>query len=82
MISRHVCLIPFPIITDALVRSRHTRTQTRLTAEERWKNVADAFRIKNPEKIRGKHVVLVEDVITTGATVLLNDFQIKYQVLV
>jgi len=34
----------------------------------RWKNVEQLFAIKNPETFRGKHLVLVDDVITTGAT--------------
>ncbi len=45
-----------------------TTTQTRKSKIERWENVKDGFMIIRPEKIRGKRVLLVDDVITTGAT--------------
>ena len=55
---------------DALERTRATRTQTRLTPGERLANVRGAFRATAgaPERVRGKHVVLVDDVVTTAAT--------------
>lgn len=49
-------------------RIKRTTTQTRKTKIERWENVKDVFVIKCPEKVRGKRVLLVDDVITTGAT--------------
>jgi ComF family protein len=45
-----------------------TTTQTRKSKIERWENVKDGFMIIQPEKIRGKRILLVDDVITTGAT--------------
>lgn len=55
--------------TDSLLqRARHTQTQTKKTREERWLNVKDVFELHNPEKYEGKHILLVDDVITTGAT--------------
>ena len=54
--------------TEVLKRSRHTPTQTRLNREERQKNVAGAFTLCCEERIAGKHVLLVDDVLTTGAT--------------
>jgi len=53
-----------------LVRSRHTRTQTELSADARTKNVRDAFEVKQSYKniIRNKRILLVDDVLTTGST--------------
>ena len=58
------------IPTDARVLQRieHTRTQTLLTRSERAANVRRAFRIRRGAKLHGERVVLVDDVLTTGAT--------------
>lgn len=56
------------LVSDALIRVRRTRSQTRLTLEERKLNVAGAFKVKNPRRIHGRIVLLVDDVMTTGAT--------------
>lgn len=52
----------------AVSRVRHTPSQTQLTKQERRNNVRKAFRLLKPDAIRGKHVVLIDDVMTTGAT--------------
>lgn len=59
-----------PVADDVLVRARATRTQTRLTPGERLANVRGAFRASSgaPGRLRGAHVVLVDDVVTTCAT--------------
>ncbi len=57
-----------PVLTDGLARRRDTPSQTRLDREARRRNVAGAFRVLEPALIRGHHVVLVDDVATTGAT--------------
>lgn len=58
-----------PVFDALLFRTRHTRAQARLTPEDRLHNVASAFRVANvPASLRGAHLVLVDDVITTGAT--------------
>lgn len=57
-----------PVVTDVLLRNIYTQTQTKKTRMERMQNIAGAFTICNPEKIEGGHVLLVDDVITTGAT--------------
>ena len=56
--------------TIVLVRTRATETQTRLTPEERLRNVAGAFRARRTRasRLRGAHLVLVDDVVTTAAT--------------
>ncbi len=59
-----------PFVSDCVVRARATATQTRLTPEERRGNVSGAFRAPQSARarLRGAHVILVDDVITTGAT--------------
>lgn len=59
-----------PVWSRALVRARATRSQTRLTPDERRSNVAGAFRVGPDMRLclRGAHIVLVDDVVTTGAT--------------
>ncbi len=50
-------------------RKRFTRTQTKLTLKEREKNIQNAFEIVKKEVVKNKNVILIDDVITTGATV-------------
>lgn len=54
--------------TNGLVRHEFTETQTKKTRAERIRNVENAFRVVNDEELKGKHLFLVDDVITTGAT--------------
>lgn len=51
-----------------LYRAVHTSTQTRKSRFDRWKNVENIFRLKDPVELEHKHVLLVDDVITTGST--------------
>lgn len=53
----------------ALRRIRPTATQTNLTAKQRLSNVADAFQYKGTGRLDGRRILLVDDVMTTGATV-------------
>ncbi len=53
----------------SLQRTVHTESQTRKGKYERWENVNKIFRLSNLDKLEGKHVLLVDDVITTGATI-------------
>jgi ComF family protein len=57
-----------PILAHALVRVKPTETQTRKSRLKRWQNVEGVFRVSEPEAVMGKRVLLVDDVITTGAT--------------
>jgi len=59
-----------PYSTKLIKRTRYTESQTGLHINERAENVADAFKIKNDKKVIGKNFLLVDDVITTGATTL------------
>jgi len=52
----------------ALVRIRHTPQQRGLTKEARLRNVENAMRVTQPETVRGRTCVIVDDVVTTGAT--------------
>jgi ComF family protein len=58
----------FCIMPDLLVRHRATKPQIGLDADARRTNMRDAFSIRNPSIIKAKHVLLVDDVLTTGAT--------------
>lgn len=51
-----------------LVRIKENISQTKRTKYERWENVSEIFEVKNQEAIQHKHILLVDDVITTGAT--------------
>ena len=57
-----------PVLNDILNRQRFTETQTKKHRTERWENVADSFVVKNEHLIKGKKLLLVDDVVTTGAT--------------
>ncbi len=57
-----------PWSDQVLVRNTFTETQTRKSRLERLENVSQAFALRNPSAIKGKHLLLVDDVITTGAT--------------
>ena len=58
------------IIKDCLYRKTFTSTQTKKSREERWNNVKDIFDIRNHERLQGKHVLIIDDVLTTGATLM------------
>jgi len=57
-----------PVLSNNVVRKRPTETQTRKHRAERWQNVDGSFFVNNPLIIKGKSVLLVDDVITTGAS--------------
>jgi ComF family protein len=69
-LARHVArLAGLPFVADAVERSKLTRQQVGLRATEREANVRGAFRVVDAAVIRGRRVLVVDDVITTGATV-------------
>ncbi len=58
-----------PVDTATLVRKTVTQTQTRKSRYDRWTNVSDIFYVTGEDKLKGRHVLLVDDVITTGSTI-------------
>lgn len=57
-------------VSKSLKAIRSHKTQTSLSKEERLKNTGDIFKVMSPEEIRGRHVLLIDDVCTTGATLI------------
>lgn len=55
-------------VEQVLIRTRHTMPQWELNLAERRKNMKGAFTIKHPERVSGKHIVLVDDIFTSGIT--------------
>lgn len=61
-------ILKVDLLPDALVRTRFTETQTKKSRYERWLNVGEMFAVKNKYALRNKNILLIDDVITTGAT--------------
>jgi len=63
--------INFPVLKNVLIRKRSTLSQMKIkNYRERRKNIQGAFTVFQPEEIRRKNILLVDDVATTGATLL------------
>jgi len=54
--------------SEILGRNKNTKTQTRMGRMERWLNVHDIFEVTDTTKVKGKTILIVDDVITSGAT--------------
>lgn len=63
-----VCGIP--VLKDLLKKVQDTQTQTHKGVYDRWANVEKAFECTSPQALEGKHILLVDDVMTTGATLV------------
>lgn len=61
--------LSIPILDDALERYSSKGTQTTRGRYERWENVESLFGVRRREEVRGKHLLLIDDVITTGSTI-------------
>lgn len=61
--------LSIPMYDHGILRLNATETQTRKNRGERWENVEDVFAANKKIKLEGKHILLVDDVITTGATI-------------
>ena len=59
-----------PIVEDAVERVSFSGSQTKKSSMERHENVKNVFRLKDGTKIKGKHVLIIDDVVTTGSTVI------------
>ena len=70
ILAQELCALgQIQVLTTALVRTRNTTPQTDMTVEERMENQKNAFEITDPEPIKGKRILLIDDVVTSGATV-------------
>lgn len=58
-----------PCDDSVLIKKEHTKTQVFQTKEERWNSVVHNFQMAKKDMVFGKHVLLVDDLITTGATI-------------
>ena len=57
-----------PVLKDVIIRTSHTESQTKKNRVQRWENMEGRFELVKPAAVEGKHILLVDDVITTGAT--------------
>lgn len=75
-------ILKIPVMSDNLIKIRHTKPQMELTKTEREKNLENAFQIKKPAELQDKKIFLVDDVYTTGSTMaecarILKEAKIK-----
>jgi len=61
-------IMNIPVLNKVIIRPQHTDTQTKKGRLERWKNIEGKFVLSNADAINNKHILLVDDVVTTGAT--------------
>jgi len=61
-------IMKIPVLKNAVSRPQHTDTQTKKGRLERWQNMEGKFVLQDEKAIANKHLLLVDDVITTGAT--------------
>ena len=57
-----------PIVSNNLYRKRYTTSQTRKNRVDRLDNMSDVFAVRKPQKFENKHILIVDDILTTGAT--------------
>mgnify|MGYP002330882819 FL=1 len=58
------------VCVESVVRRKNTETQTRKSVFERWENVDGIFELNHVDSLTGKHILIVDDVLTTGATTI------------
>ena len=58
-----------PVVTGNLIRRRYTTSQTRKNRQDRMDNMKEVFAVRHPERLVDRHILLVDDIITTGATI-------------
>ena len=61
-------LLKIPFTDRILVRTRNTKNQARLSPKDRWTNIQRAFKIRNSSHIKGRNILIIDDLFTTGAT--------------
>lgn len=57
-----------PLFSHSLIRNTNSKTQTRKSRIDRWQNVHQIFEVNHSYALKGKHILLVDDILTTGAT--------------
>ncbi len=57
-----------PCFDDLLIKTKETKKQSELNLEQRKKNIKGAFSLSNPERLNGLHILLVDDIFTSGST--------------
>ena len=57
-----------PLVNDAIIRLVYTKTQTQENRSSRWQNMEGVFHIAQPRLIQNRHILLIDDVVTTGAS--------------
>jgi ComF family protein len=76
-----------PVREDVIIKHTNTRSQTKMNRIERVKNVRSSFQLVDKQGIQGRHILLVDDVLTTGATIeacanhLLESSDVKLSIL-
>ncbi|MET0300053.1 MAG: phosphoribosyltransferase family protein [Flavitalea sp.] len=60
--------LQIPVLANAVIRKTQTGTQTKQNRSSRWQNMEGRFEVKDRAKLENRHILLVDDVVTTGAT--------------
>lgn len=69
LIAEGICSVwPKKLLSQAIIRLVYTKTQTQENRLSRWQNMAGAFYIALPQLLQNKHILLIDDVVTTGAS--------------
>lgn len=71
--AEHICIglskkMNIELVSNQLIRKKHTSTQTKKAKYERYLNVKNIFAVKSPENLENKKIIIVDDVVTTGST--------------
>lgn len=66
-----------PVNAKALKRTHFSTSQTQLSTTERMTNVENSFRIRNDKDLEGKHILIIDDIVTTGATASACDKELE-----
>lgn len=61
-------IMQLPIESHCLYRRHYTQSQTRKNHQERQENMQGVFAVRHPDRLAGRHILLVDDIVTTGAT--------------
>lgn len=71
LLSLHISkLLGIALIDDNLVKHKKTKDQSHSDKYERSRNLMDSFKLKDASKIRHRHILLIDDIITTGSTMM------------